>query len=162
MKSPSETILLFGLTAVEMTLVKRLVSSFEIDTVPLTIGTVRKFVQDFPEKKICLVIFHIDTKHHRQDRVIRLIRDFVGPFVPFLILVPSEKTGEIKKFLNAGADDFMELPLNENRFSISFLILLEMGQAVTRPPPSKYLKQKRQHPEVKRFSIGSSVIFRKG
>jgi hypothetical protein len=152
MKSPSETILLFGLTAVEMTLVKRLVSSFEIDTVPLTIGTVRKFVQDFPEKKICLVIFHIDTKHHRQDRVIRLIRDFVGPFVPFLILVPSEKTGEIKKFLNAGADDFMELPLNENRFSISFLILLEMGQAVTRPPPVEV-------PETKEAASGSKEIF---
>ena len=28
----------------------------------------------------------------------------------------------------------MELPLNEERFSIGFLILLEMGQAVTRPP----------------------------
>jgi hypothetical protein len=152
MKSPSETILLFGLTAVEMTLVKRLVSSFEIDTVPLTIGTVRKFVQDFPEKKICLVIFYIDTKHHRQDRVIRLIRDFVGPFVPFLILVPSEKTGEIKKFLNAGADDFMELPLNENRFSISFLILLEMGQAVTRPPPVEV-------PETKEAASGSKEIF---
>jgi hypothetical protein len=152
MKSPSETILLFGLTAVEMTLVRRLVSSFEIDTVPLTIGTVRKFVQDFPEKKICLVIFHIDTKHQRQDRVIQLIRDFVGPFVPFLILVPSEKTGEIKKFLNAGADDFMELPLNENRFSISFLILLEMGQALTRPPPV-------EASETKEAASGSKEIF---
>ncbi len=136
MQSPSETILLFGLTAAETTLVKRLTSSFELETVPLTIGTVRKFVQDFPEKKICLVIFHVDTKHRRQDRVIRLIRDFVGPLIPFLILVPSNKLGNIKKLLNAGADDFMELPLNENRFSISFLILLEMGQAVTRPPPA--------------------------
>ncbi len=97
MKSPSETILLFGLSAAETTLVKRLVSSFEIDTVPLTIGTVRKFVQDFPEKKICLVIFHMDAKHPRQDRVIRLIRDFVGPFVPFLILVPSEKLSRNKE-----------------------------------------------------------------
>lgn len=139
LKSPSETILLFGLSNAETILVKRLISSFEIETVPLTVSTVRKFVTDFPEKKICLIIFHIDLEHPRQDRVIRLIRDFVGPRVPFLILVPEEKLHEIKKLLDAGADDFMELPLNENRFSISFLILLEMGQAVTRPQPTKPL-----------------------
>ena len=133
MKSPSETILLFGLSTAETILVKRLVSSFEIETVPLTIGTVRKFVTDFPEKKICLVIFHVDAQNPRQDRVIQLIRDFIGPRVPFLILVPAKKLQEIKKLLSAGADDFMELPLNENRFALSFLILLEMGQAITQP-----------------------------
>ncbi len=142
MKSPLETILLFGLSAAETILVKRLVSSFEIETVPLTIGTVRKFVQDFPEKKICLVVFHMGVKHPRQDRVIRLIRDFVGPLIPFLILVPREKLTEIKKYLSAGADDFIELPLNEDRFSISFLILLEMGQAVTRPRTTEPLQTK--------------------
>jgi predicted Ser/Thr protein kinase len=157
MKSPSETILLFGLTAAETTLVKQLVSSFEIETVPLTIGTVRKFVQDFPEKKICLVIFHVDTKRPRQDRVIQLIRDFVGPLIPFLILVPSDKLIEIKKLLSAGADDFIELPLNENRFSISFLILLEMGQAVTRPPtvePSETIDETTGSKEVFNRLVG--------
>ncbi len=123
----------------ESTLVKRLVSSFEIDIVPLNIGTVRHFVQDFPEKKICLIIFHIDGNHSRQDRVIQLIRDFVGPFVPFLILIPEQKREDIRKYIHAGADDFMELPLNENRFSISFMILLEMGQAITQPQAAKSL-----------------------
>ena len=46
----------------------------------------------------------------------------------------------------------MELPLNENRFSISFLILLEMGQAVTRPPPV-------EAPETKDAASGSKEIF---
>ncbi len=76
---------------------------------------------------------HVDAEHPRPDRVIRLIRDFVGPFVPFLLLVPEAKEREIKKYLDAGADDFMDIPLNEDRFAISFLILLEMGQAETRP-----------------------------
>jgi serine/threonine protein kinase len=136
-KTPLETILLFGLSPLEMKLVKRLVSSFEIDLVPLTIGTIRNYVKRFPDKKICLIILHIDAKRPRQDRIIGLIRDFVGPFVPFLTLVPETNKGEIKKYLAAGADDFMELPLNENRFAISFLILLEMGQAVTRPMPTE-------------------------
>ncbi|MGB3221818.1 MAG: serine/threonine-protein kinase [Desulforhopalus sp.] len=134
MDTPLETILLFGLSDAEVTLVNRLVSSFEIDMVSLTIGTIRNFIQRFPEKKICLILFHIDKEHSRQDRVIGLIRDFVGPLVPFLILVPEEKLADIDTYLDAGADDFMELPLNEDRFSISFLILLEMGQALTQSP----------------------------
>jgi hypothetical protein len=142
-KTPLETILLFGLSPLEMKLVKRLVSSFEIDLVPLTIGTIRNYVKRFPDKKICLIILHIDAKRPRQDRIIGLIRDFVGPFVPFLTLVPETNKGEIKKYLAAGADDFMELPLNENRFAISFLILLEMGQAVTRPMPTEPISNHR-------------------
>jgi len=130
-----ETILLFNLSAAETTLVKRLASSFEIDIVSLSIGTIRNFIHRFPEKKICLIILHVDVQDARQDRVIQLIRDFVGPFVPILILVPEGQGSNIKKLLAAGADDFMELPLNEDRFAISFLILLEMGQAVTMPQP---------------------------
>ena len=130
MQTPIETILTFGLSTAEDTLVKKLVSSFEIDTVALTISTVRNYVKNHPKKKICLVVYHVNAEHPKQGRVIQLIRDFVGDLVPFLILVPQEKLGEIKKLLRAGADDFIELPLNENRFSISFLILLEMGEAL--------------------------------
>ena len=132
MQTPSETILTFGLSAAETALVDRLVSSFEIERAALTIATVRNFVKNNPEKKIDLVVYRVNPDHEKQDRVIQLIRDFVGEIVPFLILVPPEKRGELKKLLQAGADDFIELPLNENRFSISFLILLEMGQALPR------------------------------
>lgn len=134
-QTPSETILTFGLSHSLTALVTSLISSFEIDTVALTIGTVRNFVKNNPDKKICLVIYHIDPEHPRQTRVIQLIRDFVGPLVPFLVLVPEENLGEIKRYLDAGADDFIELPLNESRFSISFLILLEMGQAMNQGQP---------------------------
>ena len=143
MQSPPETILLFGLSSAETTLVKRLVSSFEIEIVPLTIGTIRNFIHRFPKKKICLVIFSVDSRQRRQDRVIGLIRDFVGTLTPFLILVAVQQRGNIRKYLNAGADDFMELPLNEERFSISFLILLEMGQAAKSLPPTHDLRRKR-------------------
>lgn len=162
MQSPSETILLFGLSDAETTLVKRLVSSFEIDIVPLTIKTIRNFIRSFPEKKICLVIFSVDTQQKRQDRVIGLIRDFVGPLPPFLILIPAQQGGDIRKYLQAGADDFMELPLNEERFSIGFLILLEMGQAVTRPFRAKSLSDSNDS-EQKRDIVNRLVAyFREG
>jgi len=128
---PLENILLFNLTEPEQKLVKRLITSFEIETVPLTMQTVRCFVSDNPDKKICLVIVRIKNNQLKQDKVIRLIRHFVGPLTPMLILVPREKHGDIRRYITAGADDFIELPLNESRFSISFLILLEMGQIIT-------------------------------
>jgi CheY-like chemotaxis protein len=126
----TETILLFNLSDSEKSLVQKLVTSFEIETVPLTIQTVRKYITDFPEKRICLVLFKISTNQPRQARIIGLLRDFVGPRTPILILVPSQKEADIRKYLQAGADDFIGLPINEDRFSISFLILLEMGQVI--------------------------------
>jgi predicted Ser/Thr protein kinase len=134
-KTPTETILTFGLSPTMATLINNLVASFEIDTVALTIGTVRNFVKNNPTKKILLVIYHIDPDHPKQTRVIQLIRDFVGTLVPFLVLVPEQNLGEIKKYLDAGADDFIEMPINESRFSLSFLILLEMGQALGQAVP---------------------------
>jgi len=143
-KAPSETILTFGLSTAMVNLIKTLISSFAIDTVALSIGTVRNFVKNNPNRKICSVIYTVDPDHPRQTRVIQLIRDFVGTLVPFLILVPKSHLGEIKKYLNAGADDFIELPINENRFSISFLILLEMGQALGQAAP----RQNSLKPEI--------------
>ena len=151
MTPASETILLFGLSETETTLIKRLISSFEIEPVGLTISTVRQFVTDFPEKKICLIVYRLDTHRPRQDRTIRLIRDFIGPLVPFLLLTPKISFKEIKKLLTSGADDYMELPLNENRFSISFLILLELGQAMARPHQPQNL------PETTRPRNGSDA-----
>lgn len=126
----------------EKTLVTRLVASFAIDLVPLTIHTIRDFIVSHPEKKISLTIFRVDHRENRQDRIIRLIRDFVGPLVPILILVPRNRMSEIRKFLDAGADDYMEVPLNRERFSVAFFILLEMGQATLRSPAAQAVPKK--------------------
>ena len=127
--NPPETILQFGLTETESKLVKSLTSSFEVDRVSLTIQTTRHFLRDFPKNKLTLVVFHVQNKD-KEDRVIRLIRDFIGPLIPILLLIPHKRRNETKKYLEAGADDFVNLPLNENQFSICFLILFEIGQTI--------------------------------
>ncbi len=136
-----ETILLFGLSESETNLTKRLISSFEIETVSLSIGKLRDFITRHPDKKICLVIYGIDEKYPRPVRVIQLINDLVGSLVPFLVLIPHEKHSQIRKYIEAGADDFIDRPLNESRYSVSFLILLEMGQVIVQPRPEKSIKQ---------------------
>lgn len=128
--SSSEKILLFNVSESDHDLVKRLVTSFEIDTVSLTIQSVRSFLQKNPTLKICLAIYKVKEEVKKQERVIALIRDFVGPLTPILLLIPRDQSGSIRKYIAAGADDFIELPLNPNRFSVSFLILLEMGQII--------------------------------
>jgi hypothetical protein len=133
LKTPSETILQFGLSPAEKDLIKRLISSFEVETVDLSLATIGNFAQKFPEKKPCLIVYHIDEYQKQQNYIIRVIRAFVGNRIPFLVLVPGRKSDEIEKYLKAGADDYMELPVNENRFSIGFLVLLELGQAIVRP-----------------------------
>jgi hypothetical protein len=144
LKTPSETLLLFGLTPEEKDLIKGLVSSFEIEMADLSIDTFENFIAEFPETKICLVVLHIDEHLSKQNYFIRVIRNAVGNEVPFLILVPPQKFTKISKYLRAGADDYMELPLNENRFSIGFLILLELGQALARIRKTGDLRQSRE------------------
>ncbi len=134
---PTETILLFGLSDIETWLVKNLVSSFEIETESLTLKKLVEFRKNSPQKKICLVVFHVDEKLGRQHQVIRRIRQIIGNQVPLLVIVPREHLSKIRRFLKAGGDDYIPLPLNTNRFSLSFLILLEIGQAIAQSPQVK-------------------------
>ena len=127
--NPPETILQFGLTDTESQLIKSLTSSFEVDRVPLTIQTARHFLRDFPKNKLTLVVFHVQNKD-KEDRIIHLVRDFIGPLIPILLLIPQERQNETKKYLQAGADDFINLPLKNNQFSICFLVLFEIGQTI--------------------------------
>lgn len=127
--NPPETILQFGLTETESKLIKSLTSSFEVDRVPLTIQTTRHFLRNFPKSKLTLVVFHVQNKD-KEDRIIRLVRDFIGPLIPILLFIPRERRNETKKYLQAGADDFINLPLRKNQFSISFLVLFEIGQTI--------------------------------
>lgn len=129
MRTGPETILLFNLSEAETQRVKSMVASSTIEIEPLSIVNLRSFLATFPEKKICLIIYHIEADRKHPHRVIQLIRDLAGPFVPLLLLIPAKKTRDVKRCISAGADDFMELPLNDNRFTISVLVLLEMGQA---------------------------------
>jgi hypothetical protein len=152
-----ETILLFGLSDAETQLTRRLVSSFDVEVTSLSVRTLRNYVRTNPDKKICLILYHIDKTHPRPERVIRLINDLAGSLVPFLVLVPREKHSDIKKYIEAGADDFIELPLNENRYSVSFLILFEMGQVVSRPFSEKPVQ--RISPDSQKPAFGKLVNY---
>lgn len=134
METRIKTILLLNMAEAETRLVKKLSPPSGIEIVPLSAGNIREFTKTFPEKEICCIIYHIEASRKRPHRTIKHIRSIVGVFVPLLLLVPKQKSGKIKNFITAGADDFMELPLNEKGFSGSFQTLREMGIAGTGQP----------------------------
>jgi len=130
LQSTGDTLLLFNLSPGERRLISRLVSSFALETISLE----TEDLAEYKKRSICLVIFHVDAENNRQHLDVRRIREHLGNTVPILILVPGKNRKNIKKFLRAGADDYMLLPLNQNQFSVSFLILLEIGQAMAHSP----------------------------
>jgi len=141
MKNHPETILFFNLSEEESKLVERLIVSYDIETVSLTVDTIKDFITEFPDRKISLIVYHIEENQKKVKRVIKQIRDLVGLFVPFLILVPMQQYWKIDKFITAGADDFIKLPMGRNKFSISFLVMLEMGLAIVRSQIQKSPKE---------------------
>ncbi|MBW1634662.1 MAG: serine/threonine protein kinase [Deltaproteobacteria bacterium] len=140
MHSAGETILLLGLSASETRLITRLVSSFTVDAESITVNELENFKNSSPNKKVCLIVFQVDEDSGQQQREISRIRQVLGDFIPLLILIPPKNIPEIKKYLKAGGDDYITLPLNENHFSVTFLILLEIGQAMAQLPQEKTSK----------------------
>ena len=134
MQSTADTLLLFNLTPGETRLIARLVTSFALETVSLQIDDLDKFRKRDPQPPVCLIIFHVNAENNRQHHDIRRIREHLGENVPILILIPTKKRKNIRKYLKAGADDYLLLPLNQDQFSVSFLILLEIGQAMAHAP----------------------------
>ena len=140
MKTPSESILLFGLSTEEKGLIKGLISSFEIELVDLSIDTIENFVAEFPEKKICLIVYHVDENQKKHNYIIRVIRNIVGNQVPFLILVPQKKLSRNQQISEGRCGRLYGTPLKTSRFSLGFLILLELGQTIARLPKTEHLQ----------------------
>ncbi|WP_457576947.1 protein kinase domain-containing protein [Desulfomarina sp.] len=126
----ADRLLLFNLSPGETRLIARLVTSFSLETVSLQINELSQYLETKPQRPVSLVIFHVDAENNRQHLDIRKIREHLGENVPILILIPANNRKNIRKYLKAGADDYLLLPLNQDQFSVSFLILLEIGQTM--------------------------------
>ncbi|SLM31230.1 putative Calcium/calmodulin-dependent protein kinase [Desulfamplus magnetovallimortis] len=125
-----ETILMFGLTKSEELLTRRLTRSFEIRAEAVGKLPFKEYEQFFRQKKISLVIIHVDENRIRQVEKIRRIKKILDPPVPLLVLLPKELLSNINHYLKAGADDFIAMPIQEESFAIRFYVLLECGQAI--------------------------------
>lgn len=137
-RTTSQAVLLAGLLPAETALIKRLISVFDIEACPIAISDLKNPGTVFTDKEICLAVFHADEKCGRQDRHIRRISELLSRPVPLLVLVPEASTRRIKNYVQAGADDYSLLPLDEDSFSVRFYILLEWGQALVQSPKPSY------------------------
>ncbi len=138
LRTTSQAVLLAGLLPEETALIEKLISVFDIEAWPIAIDTLKNPGTLFTDKEICLAVFHADEKYGRQDRHIRRLSELLSRPVPLLVLVPEGSSGRIRGYVQAGADDFSLLPLDEDSFSVRFYILLEWGQALVQSPKPSY------------------------
>jgi hypothetical protein len=131
-----QTVLLAGLQPEEATLIKSLLSGFALE--PLAIGIDALQQSAVSGKEICLAVFRVSDYRGGQDWQIRRLAEMLDRPVPLLALVPPRRASYVWKYLRAGADDFSMLPLDEESFSIRFMILLEWGQALLQTPKPDY------------------------
>jgi hypothetical protein len=134
----AQTVLLAGLLPEETGLIRNLISAFELEALPIAIDTLKDPGTIFSEKEICLAVFHVEEQRKGQKREIRRLAGLLARPVPLLVLVPPSRAADIRDFIQAGADDFSLLPLDEESFSIRFYILLEWGQALLQTPKPVY------------------------
>ncbi len=125
-----ETLVMVDLTEVEEMLVQRLTRSFEIHVVsvkPFNSGTGAPL---FHGQGICLVILHAGPDQAETIAKIHSIRTALAKPVPLLVLVSEPLLSLIDKFVKAGADDYVVMPLDADSFAMRFYVLLECGQAI--------------------------------
>ena len=133
----SEIIVLMGGKETETALIKRLISSFDIELCVPVDDVFADSGSFFRHKPVCLVILQVDDKQGRRLRKLRWIRKQLIKPVPVLVLLPEKWVAQIPAYIKAGADDCCLLPLNEGRFSIRFMVLLECGQAMVHASVSR-------------------------
>lgn len=132
--TPSQAVLLAGLQPRETALIEKLISIFAIEAYPIAIADLANPGTLFTDKEICLAVFHADERSGRQERHIRRLGELLSRPVPLMVLVPEHSANRIRDYIQAGADDYSLLPLDEDSFSIRFYILLEWGQALVQSP----------------------------
>ncbi len=124
-----ERVLLICLKPEEIRHIRRLLSSFEIETESSEICNDEPDAI-FLEQDISLAILRIDKNSIRPDQTIRRLRRHFSHPIPILVLTDPEMLSGIRDYIKAGADDYWVLPLDETAFSVRFYVLLEYGQTM--------------------------------
>jgi hypothetical protein len=137
--SPTQqTVLLVGLTPEEKALISRLIASFEMTALSLETAELFSLETTLPDEDICLAVIRLSETAKHQERIIRRASEMLPRPVPLIALVPPVQSGNIRQYVEAGADDYSLLPLDEDSFSVRFYILLEWGQALLQTPTPGY------------------------
>ena len=155
----SETLLMVDLTKAEEMLIKRLIRSFEVKAKSLKKKRFQDYTRRFHKKDICLIIVHVYQDRTRNIKKIRQIKKLITIPVPLLVLVENNLSSDIHRYVNAGADDYIVMPLNEDSFAMRFYVLLECGQAILQS--GEVNQQNQKTPNITMEKKVKNDLFRK-
>ncbi len=136
--STHQKVLLAGLMPEEEALIARLTASFDISPLTVDITELFSLESSITDADICLSVIRLSETARHQERIVRRLSETLPRPVPLIVLVPPGQAGNVRQYLEAGADDFSLLPLDEDSFSLRFYILLEWGQALLQSPKPTY------------------------
>ncbi|MEE4355400.1 MAG: serine/threonine-protein kinase [Desulfococcaceae bacterium] len=146
-----EKVLLICLGKEESEHIRRLLSSFEVETESAEFCTIDADSLSAGTENICLAVLRPDEKRSQPEQEIRQLRQIFSETVPILLLIPPDLTSRIREYLRSGADDYWVLPLDETAFSVRFYVLLEYGQSILhapRPSPKKKAESEKTETSV--------------
>ena len=137
----SETVLMVNLTQEEEHLIKRLTRPFSIQAISTRSKSIHTHQGLMQENPLCLLIIRVDENQYRPVQTIRRLKKALLHPIPLLVLLTKSSASATHRYLNAGADDYIIMPLDQESFTIRFYVLLECGQAILKtlcPPPSAF------------------------
>ena len=128
----SQTVLMINLTEDEEHLINRLTRPFFIQTISTCskgIDTHQALMEEHP---LCLLIIRVDENRYRPVQTIKRLKKALPHPIPLLVLLTKTSASATHHYLNAGADDYIIMPLDQESFAIRFYVLLECGQAMVK------------------------------
>lgn len=121
---------MLDLTEVEERLIQQLTRPFEIRMMSIKPFDPQNNASLFHGKNICMVILHAGPDQTDTITGIHAIKKALKRPVPLLVLIPEVPPSPLNKFMKAGADDYVVMPLDADSFAMRFYVLLECGQAI--------------------------------
>ncbi len=85
-------------------------------------------LEGMSDRTIGLILYCVSIDQKRPELHVKRIKKTAGHGVPLMVLVPAERGGIIRPVMQAGADDYWVLPLDQGAFPARLRVLMEWGE----------------------------------
>lgn len=130
---PSETALLMNLPDVDFHALKAILLDRNPHIRIIRVSSLAAVRDSLLSSIVVLMVIHGGSGGREAVRAVEKLRRSIGHRPPLLLLVPPERTGEIRTFLREGVDEFWILPMDSLAFPPRLEVLLEWGRSAQRP-----------------------------
>lgn len=133
---PAETILLINLPDGERQLLRDLLLEMAPHTRVICPSSLEDARDALSQSSVILIVIHGDSAGRETLKAFQKDGRSIGHRPPLLLLVPQDRTGEIRTYLRQGVDEFWILPMDPFAFPARLEVLLQWGRSVEEGEPA--------------------------